>query len=671
MKPASNSNSPPPMTPVVLLRGAASRRDAVGGSAGVALPAFATGVVLAVGVLLASGRIEPDDGTKPGLGLAPAFSDEIEELAAAVDGSFDDRPFNFRAREGDALIWLGKRPFVDSRYGLFGGSSEDAEDLLTLHDEVRYALLSRKDSVSDEKAAAVGKPDVWREAFDRFDITHVVVRLSQPNPAYFVHVDLLLAPEWLMTRMTGSASVFYRGDVEEELDEYLRENSVRFLEMAFADVDDDVEGTARRPGWGRASDEAALFTFGGAAEPTAPAGEQRARHYLTHLKLATSGNFSVRPELLLAFAHLAIRDLDAALAEDTTRAAPYRLLGETYRELDRIETAIAAARGGQPLTRRRLYQSLNALGQAAAIDPADSETLFALLQTYRSYGKVDLALAVLDRLREVGDKAAAASGSEGGSVEATGEDAGGATGDGLDAVRLELVRAIDPISELVAKAAEQGVPKVQIATAAWQQGATRIALDVIPPPGPEPDVALERFRAQLLLEAARPAEAAAVLRRVAEGDPAATAVTAEPLALGLLGLAAYEAADELWTNLADEAAARALVTTMGRGPLFGPVRGKPPLIDWVQSVELAVSRSAAEIGSARLNAAMSVLESGRVDEAAERLETLVSGTPPNPALPLAVEYLRLIRGATEAAGGDVASGSADVPASEPAAGGAD
>ncbi|MEM1062699.1 MAG: hypothetical protein AAGJ97_10290, partial [Planctomycetota bacterium] len=35
------------LTTVVLLRGAASRRDAVGGSAGVALPAFATGVVLA------------------------------------------------------------------------------------------------------------------------------------------------------------------------------------------------------------------------------------------------------------------------------------------------------------------------------------------------------------------------------------------------------------------------------------------------------------------------------------------------------------------------------------------------------------------------------------------------------------------------------------------------
>ena len=69
--------------------------------------------LFALGYLAQSGRLMGPDVRRVGVGFDPQLSAEIESYEDVLKDSLDDRPFNFRVEQGDVLIWIGQRPFID------------------------------------------------------------------------------------------------------------------------------------------------------------------------------------------------------------------------------------------------------------------------------------------------------------------------------------------------------------------------------------------------------------------------------------------------------------------------------------------------------------------------------------------------------------------------------
>ncbi|MCA9023447.1 MAG: hypothetical protein KDA74_25030, partial [Planctomycetaceae bacterium] len=89
----------------------------------------------ALAYLVICGRFQGQGATRHavGMGFSPALTRTIEGYQSALAGSLDDRPFHFVLEQGDLLIWLDQKSFVDHRLPLFAGNGDDS--LIELHDK--------------------------------------------------------------------------------------------------------------------------------------------------------------------------------------------------------------------------------------------------------------------------------------------------------------------------------------------------------------------------------------------------------------------------------------------------------------------------------------------------------------------------------------------------------
>ena len=111
----------------------------------------------ALAYLATSGRLDGPDTRRVGFGFHPRLQAQMEGLQDALADSFDNRPFNFVMKQGDILIWLDQRPFVDTRVVLYHRPNE--ENLLKMHDSIRRALRRRR--VNRELS---GRKDIWEKS---------------------------------------------------------------------------------------------------------------------------------------------------------------------------------------------------------------------------------------------------------------------------------------------------------------------------------------------------------------------------------------------------------------------------------------------------------------------------------------------------------------------------
>lgn len=389
-----------------------------GGRAVTVLALFGIAYLAISGISVLDFRLE----RRVGIGFDADLQASIDGMRRDLADSFDDRPFNFVLSQGDVLVWIDKKPFIDSRIGLYAGEGD--EDLVALHLQTRNSLRE------STREGAAGRR--WQTTLNRFKITHVAPRLdsrlTDSFPDYNTFRRLMRSPNWKLTRVGATVAVFYRADpADPKLAEYVRSHTADFIEAAFHEAWDAPPARAewaRGPTW--------FETWLNRPKRHTSNAALASSHYRQFILDTQQGVFS--PALMstkegfdplglaASFAHLAIRRANEALAADPQNAEAYRNLGMAYEQLALIEASqyfgsplqsweqnftgeqqmqVLRARLQLPMAERRYRQAVSALHQALVLDPDDVGTLRLLADLFQLYGCHDLQLRTLRRANEL------------------------------------------------------------------------------------------------------------------------------------------------------------------------------------------------------------------------------------------------------------------------------
>jgi tetratricopeptide (TPR) repeat protein len=518
-------------------------------------------------------------------------------------------------QQGDLLIWLDRQPFVDSRVALYAGSGR--ENLLELHDRTRRALRQPR---GDQEYG--GRRDVWRETFDRFEITHAVPRLGGKNPDYVTHGDLFVSPDWQLARLGAAASVYYRTDLDgPDLQQYLVERRVDFVDEAFrAPAADPLPRTDM---W--ATSRSLYERYLPRPDTSVPGPIQHARHYQIHAEAAGD------PSQAAALAHLAIRKANEGLAENPNFAEGYRTLGNAYRALGVLEAEIARQGGGSVQPWRRFQQAVHAYGQALVIEPDDPVALGRLFELYLEHGKADLALDALDRFIEIAAEQSNLSPEELRLQHRQSE------------MRRQLSEGVERVIAECERLLERETDRLNVAQFAYQQSCILHALELL---DADPDLIAgnpqaQLFRALLLTEAGRPRQASELLASLEvvlrEYGPMPWR---SPTARTSLAIAEYGRAVQLWTEELNELKHRQMQSLMQPLPLVSSPQGWP--VRQIQLAWNALFELPEQAAALQFEVALCHLETGNVKAAESALREIVEANPETMLRPLVRFYLYLV-----------------------------
>ncbi len=573
------------------------------------------------------GRIVVDDGRRPGVGLDVSLERQIASLSEILDAAYDDRVYNFHAAQGDLLIWMGKRPFIDHRLRLYADGPSEQDDLITLHNSVRHAL--RRTGIANGTEPEPGQsPEpsgVWKPALERFGVVQALPGLTLPNPDYESHFNLLFSPEWRLVELGAVSALFCRGDTgNPEIDAYLADQRHRLTAKAFRNPVTELANQAAWP---------LPRTWSDRLTRRAPPSNALAHgfHCLQHLEMVEARQMNLGMPTVFALAYLAIRDFYTVLADDPQNVDAYHGLGRIYVILYGQEST----ESGGPM-QRRLYQALAAYGLARTISPDDPGTHERLIPLYLAFNKAELAVDAYNQYEQI-------------TGTAPPRPAMGATSEQWDAMWEQIREQVQTVRSEAANFVEDDQPPLQVALFAWQNGCTLEALKLI---DAHPELTGENPQAQqlrgiLLLEAARPQEAFELLVEIepiaaAQGIPGFR----EPLAYASLALPDFERAEALWRAEAAEASQAQLIAAMNTLPLVGPLHGPPTdrFPTWqIRQTGNAFDQSQ-QIAQLEINAALCDLEAGRLDDAEASLSDLLDRHPLTRFTSLASFYLEQLRG---------------------------
>ncbi len=279
------------------------------------------------------------------------------------------RGFNFVPSQGDLMIWVGHRPFIDSRVRLYSGSGDD--DLLSLHRRTRAALRLRslvvgaeegrqviRVQVAGETADAIevilppGGPEtretieksdldivastpslrgempqtgaaaVWQTTFDTHRITHVLPRLHGPSsPDYTSMFDLIQYPNhWQLVRIGATTAVFYRkAEAASPISNFLKNNTSDFSETAFRTTGEKIDP---RPELARG--DTSYTSFLTQKRDTPVPAIARAAHLAQILRMQQSS-----PGFLQALQEIALRVANQDLTGGPSSRRALNILAET------------------------------------------------------------------------------------------------------------------------------------------------------------------------------------------------------------------------------------------------------------------------------------------------------------------------------------------------------
>lgn len=351
----------------------------------------------ALAVMAVNQSLFSAEGKRVGIGLSSQLRAMIDSYREAVADSLDDRPFNFVPSQGDVLLWIDQKPFLDSRLPLF--TKRSGVDLLALHDQARRSLArsaaSNSESDLDTTSADSSQTsNEWKSTFDHFQLTHAIPRLFGGNPtAYF---RMLLNPDWRLTHLGAHCAVLYRRDsTAPELFRYLEQHQLPLLKLAFQ----TKTPAAVRIDWPRVRTSFQMSL----SPPEARVSNKvlEAENLMMHLRAMKEGQLSIEQPMAVAMAHLAIRKANAGLAESVDDAAAYQILGDAYSFLLTAENSIEQI-GGVPYDNKlRFYQALAAYYQAIVLQPKSLILRDRLLELLQRHNRVDLMLRELRVIEEL------------------------------------------------------------------------------------------------------------------------------------------------------------------------------------------------------------------------------------------------------------------------------
>ncbi len=299
--------------------------------------------------------------------------------------------FNWSAAQGDAIVWRagpGRKTFLDSRDGLFP-------------DSLRARHRKLLDALRDDD------PEVWRPAFDEYQVTAVMIDVENARNTYR---RLFQSPNWIPFHDDGAVVMFGRADAPEP-------DLAMFLSNR---LDPDLRAyklSVALPGADRAPTPVGLldeFSRSRALTPTRSAVDA-ARRWLTGGVDPDGAPAPPDPARCL----LAIRHARIALSENPDDSEAYRVLAAAYQALARQEAAliagleltpenrdqIAAIRPGGPLMAERLKQIVTALNYAIQTTPPprsadERQQLLGLrLQLFEIFAQLGFVDLTRDQLR--------------------------------------------------------------------------------------------------------------------------------------------------------------------------------------------------------------------------------------------------------------------------------
>ncbi len=349
-------------------------------------------VFFALAVVSVNQSLFGAEGKRVGVGMSNRLRAMIAAYRDATADSFDDRPFNFMPSQGDVLLWIDQKPFLDSRLAVFTRRGE--LDLLALHDQARQSLTA----LTDQKTASDQVPNVahsddrltaWRLIFNRFQLTHSIPRLFGGNPtAYF---RMLGKPDWQLTHLGSHCAVFYRqDDASPELTLFLDQHQLSLRKLAFQ----TTEPASLRTDWPRV--RSTLQRSFGPPESHVSNKVLEAETLLLHLRAIMNGQLTIDQPTAIGMAHLAIRKANAGLAESADNAMAYQILGEAYSFLLNVETSIEQSSGVPFENRLRFYQALAAYYQAIHLEPKSLFLRDRFVDLLQRHNRLDLVLRELD-----------------------------------------------------------------------------------------------------------------------------------------------------------------------------------------------------------------------------------------------------------------------------------
>lgn len=574
----------------------------------------------AIAFLGGTGRLREVQAPRTGYGIDQNLAAAIDSFRDLLQDSFDDRPFNFVPAQGDVLIWLGQRVFVDNRRNLYYGRGE--ADLLKLHSDVRNALRNKR----SEGIGGSGDKGLWKKAFDQFQVTHVLPRLTGASPDYLTLVDLLSAQEdWQLTRLGAASAVFYRLDTRNpELARFVAKQRLNIVDEAFKKP---ASLPTPRVEW--VHPPTFYETYVWSRKREVPNSIQEALH-LVHL--------AARAQTPSPAAILGIRKAQAGLATAPDCAEGYLALGRAYWLLGRWESFAI----GNPNPLRdglRYFQAVASFNQALVANPALQAARLDAYQMYEAAGKADLAMRELEFINR-----AMAALPEGSEEELAERD---------QMLRREeyFHKMMEALEIELAQLTQQGYGPAQLALFAYQQrGCVLKALEQL---DRNPEVLeqmdVKRLRVLLLIESGRAEEAyieTGMLEEVARQGGNAQGWT-ELTAIASLANADYLRAVQLWSDSADTIDRISLQRLLA-GIAPSPANPQSPQPPWPTTVTEAAAMYFTQrpqlVSSMRRQVAMVELEAGGLEKAQRNFRAMLQANPETPARPLAAFYLQQITG---------------------------
>ena len=578
----------------------------------------------AIGFFGGTGRLRDASAARPGYGLDYNLGMQLGDLQRQLAGeaSFDHRPFNTLLSQGDQLIWLGEQVFADSRVALYYSADED-DNLLDQHLVTRDALRVRR--AGDGQKPAEGPQNlIWRKTFDKYDITHVVIRLAAPRDYEMFSELLQESQRWEWTSLGSTAAVFYRLNVKgpelEKYKEFVAAHKIDFSKRAYHDADQLEHGRDRqiRP-------PSFYKKYFWSTKVEAPAEIHEAVHLV---QLAVYPGLPQRLEASrCAMAHLAIRLAQAGLSKDPDAVAGYLALGEAYDFLSQLEYTVS--RGvRQQRNGVRYLQAVASFNQALVGEPDNASAHKALVKLYGEARRIDLVLEHLLAL----DKQMSAN------PEAYTEDDLLNTGKQIG----QLEKMLKSFADQINQQAGNDPHPLALAQGFLQQGCLLRALQEFERAGAqvEGNPQLEQLRITLLLEVGRVDEAfEAAGRFVQMAQKQGLADTGEIMAVACLPQAEYDAATERWLTAAAEVERRVLQKLVLTLP--------PRLIDSNAPWPISTTRVAAEyffqspetVAGMKLNVALAYLEYGEIKLAEQFFHEVLAGCPDTQNRPLVAYYI--------------------------------
>lgn len=573
--------------------------------------------LFSIALFVSTGGIRAPGGARLGVGLSPELAGHVASYERLLATSHGDRGFDFNPAQGDLLIWVGKKPFIDQRLELYTG--QGAENLIDLH-------LKTRDTFRISENVTRGMRQQGLEDLKKYQISFAIPRLTGFNPDYATMVGLLSDPNWRLQRLGASTAVFYRYDPEDlKLVEFLEETQQIFTEEAFRKEGDSIPS---RAGWPTPPTVYEKYLWG-RSEDLSPESLE-GQHLMQLASLISTPNPSM--------AYLAIRRAQQALGRNPNDVLANIVLGEAYTYLGRFDTSNQAMGQATSIEQMRYLQALAAYHHALIADPDQVEIRRALYGLYRRAGKIDLALRELQAYHDQSQRFR--------SFSPAGSEEEKQTSAELE----RLQQGIREMEEECERLAEK-VPQNQLGgfrmSFFYGRGLILKAMQELEmlPPEAMSNPEIMQIRALCLLEAGRTEEAYDLSGQLEGMGPQLAAQDWRGVrTISLLTNGEYDRAIQLWEEASMEATRNKLADVLfNLSPHFVTTR---PLNWPVTETEKAwnyFNFFTNQISSIKLSTALTQIEEGENRKAGETLHEILDQNPETPERRTIAYYLTMIQ----------------------------